>query len=248
MSWSHGKYLPVYDVEKAFGLKEPLARPSNVGPSQPFPYSGIYFYGIAFTIFTIFMGILFFTTDRKNTVFDNTYQLASSASTAGAEEGQIFFSKPFTLKANQNVEISASAEATNFWLGIDGNLVDEQTGLVQGFSLPVEYYAGVDDGESWTEGSKASDACLSALPEGEYSMRLEVHGNLKNPPMQLHVRVRQNVPRLSHWLVAMLAVTAIPLAVGGYHIRFESRRWSDSNIADGESDNNIDDEDSDNAE
>ena len=119
---------------------------------------------------------------------------------------------------------------------------------MQGFSLPVEYYAGVEDGESWSEGSRESDAYLSALPEGEYSLRLEVHGDPKNPPMQLHVRVRQNVPRL---------VALAPGDAGGVGDSAGGRRISDSfrvaplerqQYSDGESDDNIDDEDSDNAE
>jgi hypothetical protein len=242
INWSRGKYLPVREVEKAFDLKESLPRPGGIGPNQPFPHSGIYFYGIAFTVFVILLGIIFFATDRQNTVFERDYDLApprvaanpqgapNAAAPANAEEGQIFFTPTFKLQADKNVEIAASVDSTNFWLGIDGNLVDENSGVVQGFSLPVEYYAGVEEGEAWSEGSRESSVYLSALPEGEYTMRLEVHRDNPNSSMRMHVRVRQNVPRFTHWLLAMLAVAAIPLAVGAYQIHFESRRWSDSNV------------------
>ena len=132
----------------------------------------------------ILLGIVFFITDRKETVFENDYQVTAAAF---AEEGEVFFGGPFKLCAKENIEIQASSPATNFWLGIDGDLVDEKNGLLQGFSLPVEYYAGVEEGEAWSEGSQDSAIYLSALPEGEYSLRLEVHGDPKNPPLQLHV-------------------------------------------------------------
>jgi hypothetical protein len=241
INWSHGRYLQVREVEQAFGLKEPLPRPSTIAPSQPFPYSGIYWYGAAFAITTILLGIIFFITGRRSTVFENTYEIAPTAAQATAEGGNVFFTRPFALHDNQNVEITASAESTNFWLGIDGDLVEEKTGVVQGFSTSVEYYAGVDEGESWSEGSKESSVCVSALPEGEYSLRLEVFGEPRNPPLTLHVRVRQNVPRFSHWFMAMLAVTAIPLAVGGYNVYFESCRWRDSNVVNSEGGGDDDD-------
>jgi ribosomal protein S27E len=241
INWSHGRYLQVREVEQAFGLKESLPRPSTIAPSQPFPYSGIYWYGAAFAITTILLGIIFFITGRRSTVFENTYEIAPTAAQATAEGGNVFFTRSFALHDNQNVEITASAESTNFWLGIDGDLVEEKTGVVQGFSTSVEYYAGVDEGEAWSEGGKESSVCVSALPEGEYSLRLEVFGEPRNPPLTLHVRVRQNVPRFSHWFMALLAVTAIPLAVVGYNIYFESCRWRDSNVVSGEGGDGDDD-------
>lgn len=231
INWSRGMYLPVEMVEKAFSLKEPLPRPSSIGPSQPFPYSSIYRYAVIFTALMILLGIFFLATGRRNTVFEDTYDIPLQTAVT-AEEGHVFFSKPFALVNNKNVEVDASVEAANFWIEIDGEFVDEKSGLMQGFSLPVEYYAGIEDGESWSEGSKTSDVSLSALPEGEYTMRVEVHGQPTNPPLRMHLRVRQNVPSISHWLLGMLAVLAIPLAVGGYNIYFESRRWSDSNLTD----------------
>ena len=50
------------------------------------------------------------------------------ATHAGSEEGQIFFSDPFDVRDRENIEIRVRALGTNFWLGIDGDLVDEQTG------------------------------------------------------------------------------------------------------------------------
>src|SRR5207247_8393974 len=59
INWSHGVYLPVDDVERAFQLHG-LRRPAfdNVAPNQVFPYSWIYkwwalFAGIAVLLFVI---------------------------------------------------------------------------------------------------------------------------------------------------------------------------------------------------
>lgn len=227
LNWSRGKYLPVEEVEKAFALTKPLPRPTTIGPSQPFPWSGIYPYWAFFATIMLLAGLFFFMTCRRTKVFDEDFLVKPPTQT---DEGQVFFSGPIKIRANQNIEIQANTEASNFWLWIDGEFVDESSGVMQGFSLPVEYFAGVQDGESWSEGSRGSCTYLSSLPEGDYSLRLEMHGDPKNPTMQVHVGIRQDVPRLWYWFLAMLAVSAVPLAILLYQWSFESRRWSDSNV------------------
>ena len=54
-----------------------------------------------------------------------------------------------------------------------GDLINEETGLVQSFDLPIEYYFGTDGGESWKEGSHQETDYVSSLPAGRYTMRLE---------------------------------------------------------------------------
>src|SRR5262249_39611030 len=41
ISWSLGTYLPRGEVQKAFGLKDPLPVPSTIAPNQPFPYKRV---------------------------------------------------------------------------------------------------------------------------------------------------------------------------------------------------------------
>src|SRR5256884_3399665 len=63
----------------------------------------------------------------------------------------------------------SSSPVDNSWLALDGDFVNEDTGLIQAFELPIEYYHGVEDGESWSEGSHSNDTYVSALPEGKYT-------------------------------------------------------------------------------
>ena len=102
----------------------------------------------------------------------------------GGDEGAIFFSDPFQVRAHENLEIQVSTSASNFWLGVDGDLVDEQSGVVQEFSLPIEYYQGVSDGESWSEGSRVGTVYLSSLPAGSYVLRIV--GQHEPPAQPLH--------------------------------------------------------------
>ena len=99
------------------------------------------------------------------------------------------------MRDHENIEIRVRASGTNFWLGIDGDLVDEQSGVVQEFSLPVEYYEGVSDGESWTEGSREASAFLSALPAGQYMLRIAGQHEPPDVPLSFEVSVYENVAR-----------------------------------------------------
>lgn len=229
VNWSYGTYLPAAKVEEAFGLKKPLPRPGTVGPSQPFLYGGIYTYWALMAAILMLLGAFFLGTTHPTTVFEQDQSITAAAA-AGPEAGQILFGNAFAVERDQNVEIQASTTATNFWLWLDGDLVDEASGLVQGFAMPLEYYAGVDSGESWSEGSRSATVYLAPLPPGQYTLRLEAHTDAKNPIVPLHVRVRQGVPRWLHWFLALLAISVIPLCVLIYHISFESRRWRDSNV------------------
>ena len=125
-----------------------------------------------------------------------TGSLAASgtgSAATGTDEGTIFFSDPFQVRAHENLEIQVSTLATNFWLGVDGDLVDEQSGVVQEFSIPIEYYQGVEDGEAWSEGSREGTVYISSLPAGTYVLRIVGQHEPQNIPLHFVVSVRENV-------------------------------------------------------
>ncbi|HLM58492.1 MAG TPA: DUF4178 domain-containing protein [Pyrinomonadaceae bacterium] len=148
----------------------------------------------------------------------------------GNESTQVIFTEPFRLRGLQNVRVSADADVENNWLYVAGDLINEETGLVQAFDLPVEYYAGVEDGESWTEGGRDQSAHLAALPEGTYTMRLEAQWEKWNKPTppRLHVKIEQGVPRVLNLILVLVALAVVPFLVALRHLSFERRRWADS--------------------
>jgi hypothetical protein len=157
-------------------------------------------------------------------------QAAQGAGETGAEKTQVIFTEPLELEGGRNVRVTGRANADNNWLYVAGDLIDEQTGLVQQFDLPMESYHGVEDGESWSEGSPEQADYLPALPAGRYTMRLEAqweNWNQSTPP-QIRVRVEQGVPRLINLLLVLVALSVIPIIALIRHFSFERRRWADS--------------------
>jgi hypothetical protein len=258
INWSLGTYVPAAEIQKAFGLKS-LPRPSLsiVAPNQPFLHKPVYLYWGLLTAAALVLLLIVLAASPRRTVFEKTFQAHPGTD---PEKPQVEFSDTFELRARENVRITARAEVNNSWLDIEGDLIHEDTDLVQPFSLSVEFYQGVEDGEAWREGNKEATVYLSALPAGTYRLRLEFVGErpptpagqpapgLPRPPVPaaqppakpvqplpatvpVQVRIEQGVPRLWPWVLTLLALAVIPVGVGAYHIYFELRRWEESSFS-----------------
>lgn len=222
---SLGAYLTPQEVEKAFGVSG-LTRPRLVAPNQPNPHKGVGKYWLAFAAALVLLGLVMVATTSQTKVFEQTYQFQALPNADGT---QSIFSDPFTLQSRKNIAISASSDVDNSWVYFEGDLINQETGLVQPFSVPVEYYHGVEDGESWSEGSRKKEVYLSALPAGTYTLRLEgqwEHWEQQSPP--LSVKIEQGVSHGIYWLLALIAVTVVPVFVFFRKAAFESGRWKDS--------------------
>lgn len=227
INWSLGTYVTPQEVEKAFGVSK-LARPSGVAPNQPFRHKAIYKYWAILLAASFFLGLVFVTSSRHKQVFEQNFPLPGGAV---PDKSQVFFTEPFDLNPRQNIEITATAQVDNGWVAVEGELVSEATGVVAPFDVAVSYYHGVDDGESWSEGSNRSSEYLSAVPKGSYQLRLEFQREKPQAPLTVGVRVRQDVPRLLYWFLTLLLISLLPGLVLIYHLYFESQRWKDSDYS-----------------
>lgn len=222
---SLGTFLSVTEVEKAFGISG-LTRPRVVAPNQPNPNKGLGKYWLAFAALIFILGLVSTIITSREQVFQQSYQFQALPNADGT---QTVFSDPFTLKGRRNIRVSASSDVDNSWIYFEGDLINQETGLVQPFALPVEYYHGVDDGESWSEGNRTQTVFLSSLPAGTYTLRLEGQWeHWEQPPPPLTVKIEQGVTHGLYWLLALAALTAVPIFVFFRKVGFEGRRWKDS--------------------
>jgi hypothetical protein len=249
INWSLGTYVPRAEMERIFGVKN-LPAPTVVAPNQPFAHKKIYKYWLLLFFITLLVGMLTLVTGSRRRVFEQTYtfdpappaqaQTLPGQTTTTApqsaldfnEDPRVVFTEPFELDGRQNIRVEGRANVDNNWLYVEGDLINEETGLVQSFGLPLEYYSGVEDGESWSEGDREETSYISALPAGRYTMRLEAQWEKWNKaePPQLTVRIQQGAPRLLNLLLALVALSVIPFFVAIKHFNFERRRWADSSF------------------
>jgi hypothetical protein len=171
-------------------------------------------------------------TDTATTAAAATDTTATSPATnnSSAEATNIIFTKPFTVDSTHNLKVEAETSLANSWLGVDGAVFNEKTGLVEPFQLKLERYSGIDDGESWSEGALKESKEISPLPPGTYSMRIETYWDSTKPAPPLKVTVTEGVFPTSGIVLLILALIllTIPPAIGMLRGRSESERWADS--------------------
>ncbi|MFN0278821.1 MAG: DUF4178 domain-containing protein [Pyrinomonadaceae bacterium] len=225
MNWSLGTYITNDEIEKIFGVTG-LPRPWGVAPNQPFTGQFYYTWG-ALPILLLFVVAIFMIplSGLTNTPLAETLTLDPAANPGTP---QVVFSKPFEIKGNRNVRISASAPVNNSGADLEVNLVNNQSQKVESVNIPVSYFQGVEDGESWTEGSPSNDATLSSLQAGTYTLSIE--GTLVNitQPLPISVKVEQNVNRGVNFVCALILLIIVPVLGFIRKFSFESKRWRDS--------------------
>lgn len=230
INWSLGKYLTTEDVEKAFEIKA-LPRPNSwsVGPIQPFGLNmrSIYLGWFAFSTITIVLWIFFAISSSHQNTLSKTFEFQPL--TNNTDSTQTVFSEPFEVAGRKNIYLEASSNTTdNSWIYFEGDIINDDTGLVQSFSLPIEYYYGVEGGESWSEGSKVGSIYLPALPAGKYILRVEAQWGKWQEPANLNINIEQGVARAWHPILILILLSIIPMILLIKKYSFEVRRWKDS--------------------
>ncbi len=225
INWSAGTYLTKAEVEKAFDVTE-LPKPFSVAPNQPFT-GGFYIkYGLLMLAALLVIAIVMIPLSGSSST--PLSQQIVLPPTANAQTAQTVFSQPFELKGSRNIKITANAPVSNSWADLDVDLINEQNNEVESVNIPVEFYNGVEDGESWSEGGTSQDATLSSLPAGKYTLRVEGTWQNFQQPLSVAVRVEQNISRGVNFCFAFFALAILPIFGLFRKWTFETRRWRDS--------------------
>ncbi len=259
VNWSLSTYLDPAEVATGFNLKEALPAPTGICPNMPNPHKRALaqmgtWTALALGVLLAVVMVLGFT-HREKLVFSRTYNLVEElaalkaqrraalvAPTAGtasgapadpapATEGEpVFFAGPIEIvESGKNIEVRVSSPVDNGWLGIEGALVSERTGEVEMFEAQSSYFHGVDDGESWSEGSRKDTVYLSSLPPGAYMLRIAPAWEGPVPPVkEFTVELRSGVMRWLYVWLAFFAITIPPLLKLFQSMGFEGRRWAES--------------------
>jgi len=144
---------------------------------------------------------------------------------------QMLVSKPIELAHPAAVDITFAAPGlTNHWLEVTASLVNEQTGRGYEVTRSLEYYEGVEDGESWTEGSRSADAVISGLSPGRYHLNLYPSAEAGTGDTRLELEVEQHSGFASNFILILLIMSVLPLYQWARHSAFETSRWENSDF------------------
>lgn len=228
VAYSHARYVKPDEVESIFGL-ERLPRPSGIGTMQPYTGAKLYRPWAAFIVLLIVVAIAIAAMTPSRQLLDRTWHLAGEP--AMEDGGRVVFSDPFTISGKSNVMVEASANVDNSWAYVAGDLVNVDTNRYDAFEFPLEYYHGVDDGESWSEGSRDRRVFLARPEPGSYALRLAAEWQAGKEPPAVRVTVREGVFRWTHFFFALVAISLFPLISAFLHLQFEAARWRDSDFS-----------------
>ena len=244
INWSLGTYTPAAEVWKAFGLVGSPPPQEGVAPHQPSPYAGkvkqVWSLALLAASALVFLYLGLAITGGRVV---HKQQVVIPAGVAPAAPEAALFTEAFFVQETGNLEITVRAPVNNSWLYLDGALINEETGGVDDFDLETSYYSGSDSDGAWSEGSTEANTFIASVPPGRYVLRLGPQWEAGKPPPTYDLRVRSRVPRGYQLVLALLALLVWPIVVSWRSMRFESRRWSESDHAWSSSSSSSDDDD-----
>jgi hypothetical protein len=238
VSFTHGEYLAPAVIQQAFQLKEPLPVPSGIAPTQPNPHRSAPAWKWAGIWAALLVALSVFLNARaaNELVLDTTVRLAPEA--VSGQPSAMQFSDPFVIHKRGNVRADVSApDLNNDWLGVQGDLVNQDTGEVTSFYVESSFYQGRDDEGQWSEGAKNQTEYLSMVDPGTYVLRTTAAfpsgGGLQQVAGRSYrVALTSDAPRGSWFFCALVMLLVGPLLAFMRSSGFESRRWSESNLSD----------------
>jgi uncharacterized Zn-finger protein len=234
VSFTHGEYIEPGVIEEAFKPQEPLPARHGIAPSQPNPNSAAPAWAWAGVWGTALLAIFLVVNliAANETVLDTTVRLEPDV--LSGTPSAMTFSNPFQINKRGNVRAEVYAAVSNDWLGVQGDLVNQETQEVISFYQEISYYSGSDSDGAWTEGSREGSEYLSAVPAGTYVLRTTAaFGNARGPSGSGHsfqVRLVSDTPRGTWFFCALVLLLIGPVIAYMRSSGFESSRWAESNL------------------
>ena len=246
VTWSLGEYAAGARLREAFAVPDALPAARGVFASQPNPHAGSpgrYWW----TFFVLLLFLVALVAVRTGSAGGRTVAHAEGTYHPGvAADKAAFVPAEFALEGRtSNVVITTSSTVNGSWLYVGMSLVNDETGQVINVGREVSYYAGVDGGESWSEGSRIDDARISAVPSGKWFLRVEFDGPDAGTEIDWIIDVRRDIPGFLWWAIALGVFLLPPVFVTFRSAAFETTRWAESDFAPRSSSNDDDSDSSD---
>ena len=234
VAWYKGEHVEPRDVASAFGLNaSDLPAQIGVGAVQPGPGQAGWAALRLLTIvafFALLLGQIGQHVLRPDKVLlTETLQVTADTTAKTAPgTGKVLVSPSFLLDHQAALEINLLTTLDNQWLELPVSLVNEQTGQGFEFTKNIEFYSGVEGGESWSEGSRSASAVLSRVPAGLYHLNFYPFTEAGPAAPVISVIVTSDPPLWSNFFIVLLLVLIYP--IGWYLSRssHETKRWNES--------------------
>jgi ribosomal protein S27E len=228
VTWSLGRYVSGDEIWKSLSL--PGKPPGAVGifANQPSPSRGairaMWRNAALLVAVATLLWLAHLVSARDKQAFAQNFVFDSRT----AQEATLV-TPIFELDGRPTaVEIETATNLDNQWMFVGYALVNDETGQAFEVARDVSYYHGVEDGESWTEGSPTDTVTLPSVPAGRYFLRIETEGDRTASPLPYRVRVVRDVSTSLWFMVALVLIAVPPILASWRAAKFELRRWQES--------------------
>lgn len=174
-TWYRGTYLPPSEVYRAFNLYTNIPADKRIRTNmkrdqffERWPLVRNTAFAIALLLVLACGALNIFKQPKK--LIEVEYNPSQSQvfwqNTKVLEGGRI------TVDGPAAVHFRFGTNVYNKWLDLAVTMTNTKNGKAYEFSKVVEYYAGYEGGEHWTEGSQEANAVLSHVPSGTYQINI----------------------------------------------------------------------------
>ncbi|UYZ64961.1 DUF4178 domain-containing protein [Hymenobacter weizhouensis] len=239
-AWYLGRHVEPKEIAAAFGVAaEQLPWPNDVGAVQPPPHQDKWPVLRALCLWlclAVVVTHLALMAWGNQTVLDQEFTSAPAAPpttiTFGSADRPVVVSPSFTVPGNGALSIDLWADVNNDWVELPFTVVNEQTGQFFEVTRGMEYYSGVEGGESWSEGSKDADALLNSVPAGRYHLNFYPAASDANAtPIRFRATVMAQASFGSNAVLALLLLLLYPGILWWRRAAHEQGRWEQSDYS-----------------
>ena len=231
VTWSQGHYLEPEVVFSAFGLTGPPRERTSTYLNQPNPHAEkgrtLRWLLPVFGILWLLISLISAGTKANESAFREVFTFDLS----GTNKTRV--SAPFRIAGShpQSLQFDFIAPVNQSWVELDVDLVNTQTKAVRELSLGAEYWSGVDEGESWSEGDRQATELIPAVEPGEYQLVMDIDGSPELGQAEFSIEITRDVMIWSNVLLGLVLLFAYPLFRWIREHAFERERWSLSDLS-----------------
>ncbi|MDR6561598.1 MULTISPECIES: DUF4178 domain-containing protein [unclassified Arcicella] len=233
ITWFKGEHLPSIELYEALGEKVELPKEDGIGVIQPssFSVSFVELMKIAVIALTllVIIQVFFSPSERVYSKDFNVFSIEEMRPNSEYDSTKFYITPSFKLKGgNRNIEFTLRADVSNNWFETDLVLVNEKTGEEYTTNLGVEYYSGVEGGESWSEGSTEMSTLLEKIPEGTYHLEITPSSAYPSIVSDFSIIVDSGVADIYNFFIVLVCIAIIPAYSFYIERNFEKSRWDSS--------------------
>lgn len=259
INWTVSHYVDPKKLYAAFGQSATPPSPYGVAPNQPNAAKQsaktIGLMSLGFFILWVVCLVMAAGSAKEKTVYEETIEVplpaedpvedADDPNAKKEKPEPAFFSEKFKIPVGSNVQAEIVAnQLQNSFLWVGMALINEKTQEVFEMEAEASYYAGVTDGESWSEGSPRQTATVGGLSPGTYVLRLQPV--IDKPamcsapgttcPTSFKIKLKNDMAIIWPGILSLLLFLITPIIALVRMGAFESKRWADSNVRSSSSD------------